>query len=118
MLFILHSGRTLVLSDMRWQDFTILLLGIRTQYSWNLAKFDVEGRQAWFLMALAIAALGLVVFNLGLQIGGSSPGVPKKVSPNTSLPPTVLFFGKVAALILIVLGLMYYVYFADRVVKG
>lgn len=84
----------------------------------NLAKFDVEGRQAWFLMALAIAALGLVVFNLAFKLGDHHSGVPKKVSPNTSLPPTVLFFGKVAALILIVLGLMYYVYFADRVAGG
>lgn len=84
----------------------------------NLAKFDLEGRQAWFVMALAIAVVGLVVFNLAFKLGNRHSGAPKQASPNKSLPSAALLLGKVAALILIVLGLVYYVYFADRVAGG
>ncbi|WDR07287.1 hypothetical protein PSQ90_07670 [Devosia rhodophyticola] len=84
----------------------------------NLAGFDAEGRRGWFVMALLIAAIGLIVFNLGFKLGDRHSGPLKKSSVKEALPAPVLVFGKVSAVALILLGLAYYFYFADRVAGG
>jgi hypothetical protein len=86
----------------------------------NLAKFGLNDREYWFAIALLIAGAGLCVFNLGFFFADKHVAIRKAplIVSNTTLPPPIVLLGKVSAIILIALGLAYYVYFANRVAGG
>lgn len=88
----------------------------------NLAGIDPSSRGEWFLLAMTTVLCGFLVCNLGFYYGDrcsqrylepSSVNVVRR-----SFPSTLQIWGGLVAIVLTVLGVLYWIYFARQIAGG
>ncbi|MDR7028997.1 hypothetical protein [Rhizobium rosettiformans] len=88
----------------------------------NLAGIDLSDRGEWFLIAMTTVLCGFFVCSLGFHFGDRyaqrylEPGSVNIVG--RSFPSMLHIWGGLAAIVLTILGVLYWVYFARQIAGG